>query len=167
MFHGWFSLHYYKSVQNDFLRWYRLREIEMSEHDAEMYQRMLSKVRRQIQTLRIMLDAIKVSLFSHFRVTLLVNHKFKCILLHKTAHHAKNVCVLKCCLILNRYIKRCPLLCLPYNLSTGFMPIMIFMKFSPVQSFIAKLLVFKYCMVSPICVILNLDTLLQKLLLLS
>lgn len=37
----------------------------MSEHDAEMYQRMLSKVRRQIQTLRIMLDAIRVSLFSH------------------------------------------------------------------------------------------------------
>ena len=35
----------------------------MSEHDAEMYQRMLSKVRRQIQTLRIMLDAIKVSPF--------------------------------------------------------------------------------------------------------
>ena len=37
----------------------------MSEHDAEMYQRMLSKVRRQIQTLKIMLDAIRVSLFSH------------------------------------------------------------------------------------------------------
>ena len=70
MFHAWFSLHYYKSVQNHFLHWYRLREIEMSEHDAEMYQRMLIKVRRQIQTLRIMLDAIKVSLFSHFRVTL-------------------------------------------------------------------------------------------------
>ena len=40
------SLHYYKSVQNDFLHWYRLREIEMSEHDADMYQRMPSKVRR-------------------------------------------------------------------------------------------------------------------------
>ena len=68
MFHAWFSLHYYKSVQNDFLRWYRLREIEMSEHDADMYQRMLSKVCRQIQTLRIMLDAIKVSLSSHLEL---------------------------------------------------------------------------------------------------
>lgn len=56
----------------------------MSEHDAEMYQRMLSKVRRQIQTLRIMLDAIKVSSFA-----LLANHKsvYKPILLHiKYAH---------------------------------------------------------------------------------
>ena len=55
----------------------------MSEHDAEMYQRMLSKVRRQIQTLRIMLDAIKVSSFAF-----LANHKsvYKPILLHRTAH---------------------------------------------------------------------------------
>ena len=35
---------------------HRLREIEMSEHDAEMYQRTLNKVRRQIQILKIMLD---------------------------------------------------------------------------------------------------------------
>ena len=60
-----------QSVQNHFLHWCRLREIEMSEHDAEMYQRMLSKVCRQIQTLRIMLDAIKVSLFSHFELLFL------------------------------------------------------------------------------------------------
>ena len=39
----------------------RLREIEMSEHDAEMYQRTLNKVRRQIQTLKIMLDTIQVN----------------------------------------------------------------------------------------------------------
>ena len=68
---------------NHCLPWYRLREIEMSEHDAEMYQRMLSKVRRQIQTLRIMLDAIKVSSFAF-----LANHKsvYKLILLHRTVH---------------------------------------------------------------------------------
>ena len=39
---------------------HRLREIEMSEHDAEMYQRTLNKVRRQIQILRIMLDSVQV-----------------------------------------------------------------------------------------------------------
>ena len=63
--------------EDEFCSWYiplsceynyvchRLREIEMSEHDAEMYQRTLNKVRRQIQTLKIMLDTIQVNCCVH------------------------------------------------------------------------------------------------------
>ena len=38
----------------------RLREIEMSEHDAELYAKTLSKVRNQVLTLRTMLSSIEV-----------------------------------------------------------------------------------------------------------
>ena len=38
----------------------RLREIEMSEFDATLYQKMLAKVQRQIQTLRVMLETLEV-----------------------------------------------------------------------------------------------------------
>lgn len=41
---------------------YRLREIEMSDHDAEMYANVLGKVRNQIQALRTMLSSIEVHL---------------------------------------------------------------------------------------------------------
>ncbi len=39
---------------------FRLREIEMSEHDAAMYDGIASKVRRQIQALRIVLNSMEV-----------------------------------------------------------------------------------------------------------
>lgn len=38
----------------------RLREIEMSEHDADMYAKIIGKVRNQIQALRVMLSSIEV-----------------------------------------------------------------------------------------------------------
>ena len=37
----------------------RLKEIEMSEHDGEMYERYLAKVQRQVTALRLMLDTLQ------------------------------------------------------------------------------------------------------------
>lgn len=37
----------------------RLREIQMSEYDAEMYEAFSSRVRRQIQSLRVILDGLQ------------------------------------------------------------------------------------------------------------
>ena len=49
-------LHLHSSSQS------RLREIEMSEHDADMYAKIRVKVRNQIQTLRTLLSSIEVFL---------------------------------------------------------------------------------------------------------
>ena len=49
----------------------RLREIEMSEHDAEMYSKISNKVRNQVRALRIMLSSIEVSELS--------DSPFKCV----------------------------------------------------------------------------------------
>ena len=38
----------------------RMREIEMNEHDADLYAKTLGKVRNQIQALRTMLSSIEV-----------------------------------------------------------------------------------------------------------
>ena len=38
----------------------RLKEIEMSEHDAKLYRELMSHVQQQIQILRVMLDNIEV-----------------------------------------------------------------------------------------------------------
>ena len=38
----------------------RLREIEMSEFDGETYENFASSVRRQVQSLRVILDALQV-----------------------------------------------------------------------------------------------------------
>lgn len=45
---------------NCFAGMYRLREIEMSEHDAQMYGEIAGKVRKQVQALRIVLSSIEV-----------------------------------------------------------------------------------------------------------
>ena len=37
----------------------RLREIQMSEYDAEMYESFSSRVRRQVQSLRVILDSLQ------------------------------------------------------------------------------------------------------------
>lgn len=37
----------------------RLKEIEMSEYDGEMYERYLAKVQRQVTALRLMLDSLQ------------------------------------------------------------------------------------------------------------
>lgn len=37
----------------------RLREIQMSEYDAEMYESYSSRVRRQVQSLRVILDSLQ------------------------------------------------------------------------------------------------------------
>ena len=39
---------------------FRLREIEMSEHDADLYAKTLGKVRNQVQALQTMLSSIEV-----------------------------------------------------------------------------------------------------------
>ena len=39
---------------------FRLREIEMSEFDGETYEKFASSVRRQVQSLRVILDALQV-----------------------------------------------------------------------------------------------------------
>lgn len=49
-----------KSQHLIFYFFFRLREIEMSDHDADMYAKTLSKVRNQVQALRIMLSSIEV-----------------------------------------------------------------------------------------------------------
>lgn len=38
----------------------RLREIKMSEYDAEMYEKMSGGVRKQVKALRIILDSLQV-----------------------------------------------------------------------------------------------------------
>ena len=42
-----------------FPRFVRLREIQMSEYDAEMYESYSSRVRRQVQSLRVILDSLQ------------------------------------------------------------------------------------------------------------
>ena len=45
-----------------FLSFYsRLKEIDMSEYDAATYERFSNAVRRQVQSLRIILDTLQVS----------------------------------------------------------------------------------------------------------
>ena len=44
----------------------RLKEIKMSEFDAEMYERFSSGVRRQVTSLRVVLDSLQVFLFVYF-----------------------------------------------------------------------------------------------------
>lgn len=39
----------------------RLREIQMSEYDAKMYESFSSRVRRQVQSLRVILDSLQAS----------------------------------------------------------------------------------------------------------
>lgn len=39
--------------------YFRLREIQMSEYDAEMYESFSSRVRRQVQSLRVILDSLQ------------------------------------------------------------------------------------------------------------
>lgn len=41
--------------------YYRLREIEMSEYDAGTYESFSGSVRRQVQSLRVILDSLQVS----------------------------------------------------------------------------------------------------------
>ncbi len=40
--------------------YFRLKEIEMSEYDATTYERFSGAVRRQVQSLRIILDSLQV-----------------------------------------------------------------------------------------------------------
>lgn len=40
---------------------FRLKEINMSEYDADTYERFSKAVRRQVQSLRIILDSLQVS----------------------------------------------------------------------------------------------------------
>lgn len=43
----------------------RLKEIDMSEYDAATYERFSSAVRRQVQSLRIILDSLQVGVTPH------------------------------------------------------------------------------------------------------
>lgn len=48
----------------------RLKEIDMSEYDAATYERFSNAVRRQVQSLRIILDSLQVG-YTAFGITLL------------------------------------------------------------------------------------------------
>lgn len=43
---------------------FRLKEIQMSEYDAATYERFSGAVRRQVQSLRIILDSLQVNISS-------------------------------------------------------------------------------------------------------
>lgn len=51
------SLHFFILLSS--FRDARLREIQMSEYDAEMYESFSSRVRRQVQSLRVILDSLQ------------------------------------------------------------------------------------------------------------
>ena len=52
--------------------YFRLREIEMSEHDGAMYDSMIKRVHRQVKALRVMLDSLHVSQF-HGELNMLID----------------------------------------------------------------------------------------------
>lgn len=49
--------HFYSHFAFTFF--FRLREIKMSDYDAEMYESFSSRVRRQVQSLRVILDSLQ------------------------------------------------------------------------------------------------------------
>lgn len=82
--------------------YFRLKEIQMSEYDAATYERFSGAVRRQVQSLRIILDSLQVNISSQLsqRVCAVFPRPFECSFLsflsHTHGHTASHSCYYSC-----------------------------------------------------------------------